>query len=94
MTRQQRRQEERRANKPEPAEIARTSSRHIGRTKGTPYSRMKLIKIEEAKPGKPAVFHVKSYTRNTGTKKITATLANIDWFIKGLPVNMKLAMLG
>jgi hypothetical protein len=94
MTRQQRRQEERRASKPAPAEINRTSSRHNNRTKGTPYSRMKLVKIDEAKHGKPAVFHVKSYTRNTGTQEIKATLENIDWFFKSLPMNMKLAMLG
>lgn len=94
MTRQQRRNEERRADKPAPSVTTRTSARHLGLTKGTPFSRAKLVKITAATDGKPAIFHTKSYTRNAATTKVKATMSNIDWFIKGLPHNMKLAMLG
>lgn len=82
-TRQQRRAEERRANKPEPAEIQRTSSRHMGRTKGQPFSRMKLVSITPAKPGVPAVFNVRGYTTNK-SQSINATWKNIDYFIQGM----------
>lgn len=93
LTRQQRRANERRADKPEPESITRTSRRHIGRTKGEPFSRMKLTSITPAQVGEPAVFNVRGYTTNK-VHKIKATLANIDWFIKGLPHQMKRQMAG
>ena len=92
-TRQVRRAKERRADKPEPAPINRTSRRHIGRTKGHPFSRMKLVSITPAEKGKPAVFNVRGYT-SSKAQSIKATYANIDWFIRGIDHNMKIAMLG
>lgn len=93
VTRQQRRAAERRADKPEPDEIQRTSRRHMGRTKGQPFSRMKLISVTPAKPGVPAVFHVRGYTTNK-SQSINATWQNIDYFIRGITDDMKMAMLG
>jgi len=93
ITRQQRRAAERRANKPEPATIERTSTRHISGTKGMPFSRMKLESITPAKDGKAAVFNVRGYTTNK-YQSVKAKLHNIDWFIRGLSLDMKLAMLG
>ena len=93
MTRQQRRATQRRADKPDPATIERTSTRHIGRTKGTPFSRIKLVKIDPAKNGKPAVFHVRGYTTNK-SQKVKAKVNNIEWFIRGLTPQMKMSMLG
>lgn len=93
MTRQQRRAEDRRASKPDPGLIARTSRRHIGRTKGKPFSRMKLVSITPADKGKPAVFNVRGYTTNK-SQSIKATYHNIDWFIRGITHEMKLGMLG
>lgn len=92
-TRQQRRATERRANKPEPSTIVRKSARHIGRTKGQPFSRMKLIDITPAENGKPAMFNVCGYTTNK-RQSVKATWQSIDWFIRGLNDEMKLAMLG
>ena len=93
MTRQQRRATERRANKPEPATIERTSMRHIGRTKGTPFSRMKLVSITPASKGMPAIFNVRGYTTNKA-QQVKATFQNIDWFIRGITPEMKVSMLG
>jgi len=93
ITRQQRRANERRADKPEPGPIDRTSRRHMGRTKGTPFSRMKLVKVTPAEQGKPAVFHVRGYTSNK-SHAIKATAQNIGWFVKGLTPSMQAAMLG
>ncbi len=93
MTRQQRRAEDRRSGKLAPALIERTSSRHIGKTKGLPFSRMKVTNIEPGSKGKPAVFHVKGQTTNK-SQKVKATMNNIDWFIRGLTPQMKAAMLG
>lgn len=93
MTRQQRRANERRANKPEPAPIERTSRRHIGRTKGQPFSSMKLVSITPAEKGKPAVFNVRGYTTNK-SQSVKATYQNIYWFIRGITHEMKLGMLG
>ena len=93
MTRQQRRATERRANKPEPAPIERTSRRHIGRTKGQPFSRMKLVSITPAEKGKPAVFNVRGYTTNKA-QSVKATYQNIDWFVRGITHEMQLGMLG
>lgn len=92
-TRQQRRAEERRADKPKPATIERTSLRHIGKTKGTPFSRMKLVSITPPEKGKPAVFNVRGYTTNK-SHKIKASWHNIDWFIKGISPDMKSSMMG
>jgi hypothetical protein len=95
MTRQQRRYEERRASKPEPGPISRTSIRWLGvRTKGQPYSRMGLEYVQPAEKGKPAVFYPKSYTRKSCPVPVKATLNTIDWFMRGVPTNMKIAMLG
>lgn len=93
MTRQQRRANERRANKPEPGTIERKSLRHIGRTKGQPYSRMKLVSITPAEKGKPAVFNVRGYTTNKA-QAVKAKYQNIDWFVRGITHDMKLGMLG
>lgn len=93
MTRQQRRATERRADKPEPATVERTSLRHAGRTKGQPFSRMKLDEIIPAQLGKPAVFKVSGYTTNK-SQMVKATFENIDWFVKGITADMKMTMLG
>jgi len=93
LTRQQRRATERRADKPEPESIVRTSLKWLGRTKGEPFSRMKLVNITPAKIGTPAVFNIRGYTTNK-VHKMKATLANIDWFVKGLPDPMKRQMAG
>lgn len=93
MTRQQRRATERRAEKPEPATVERTSCRHLGRTKGQPFSRMRLDEIIPAEPGKPAVFNVRGYTTNK-SHSIKATFENIDWFVNGITDDMKMTMLG
>jgi len=93
LTRQHRRATERRADKPEPEAISRTSLKWLGRTKGEPFSRMKLTSITPAQIGVPAVFNIRGYTTNK-VHKIKATLANIDWFVKGLPDPMKRQMAG
>lgn len=93
-TRQQRRVTERRANKPAPAFIARTSTRHLGtKTKGMPFSRMKLEEIIPGAPGQPAKFKVRGYTTNR-SQTVTATPNNIDWFVRGITPEMRMAMLG
>ncbi len=94
MTRQQQRNIDRRADKPEPGPVQRTSARHMGRTKGQPYSRAKLVSVTPATRGKPAVFNVKHHTRNVPLRSIDATYSNIDWFFKGLTFEMRMAMLG
>jgi hypothetical protein len=93
LTRQQQRAKERRANKPEPAPINRTSSRWMIGTKGQPFSRMKLVKITSSTRGVPAVFHVKGHTTNK-SQSIKATWQNIDWFVRGISDSMKYSMLG
>lgn len=93
ITRQQRRATERRSSKPEPATIERKSARHIGRTKCLPFSRMNLVKITPGQPGKPAIFHVQGYTKNRG-QDVKATPNNIDWFVRGITPEMRMAMLG
>ena len=93
-TRQVRRANERRATKMPPGEISRTSGRWLGRTKGYPFSRQKLVRIEPAKPGKPAVFHTRSNTRRSCPRPVKATVHTVDWFFPSLPENMKQAMLG
>lgn len=92
-SRQVRRQQERRAKKMEPNSTPRTSMRHMGKTKGLPYSRKNLIKITPAEPNVPAIFHVESYGGGK-YKEVKATLNNIDWFIRGLTPSMKMSMLG
>ena len=95
MTRQQRRHEERRALKPEPGPISRTAPRWLAiRTKGQPYSRHRVVEIKPAAKGKPAVFHTKSYTRRSKPVPVKADFITVDWFFKGLPANMKIAMCG
>jgi len=94
MTRQQQRNIERRADKPEPGPVHRTSARHMGRTKGQPYSRAKLVSVTPATRGKPAVFVTGSYTRNVPQRAVKATPHNIEWFFKGLTFEMRMAMLG
>lgn len=94
MTRQQQRNIDRRADKQEPGPVQRTSARHMGRTKGQPYSRAKLVSVTPATRGKPAVFVTGSYTRNAASRPVTATYSNIEWFFKGLTFEMRMAMLG
>lgn len=93
-SRQVRRAKERRSKKPVPASIERTSMRWIGRTKGQPYSRQKLLRVIAAKPGAPARFVTASHTRGGAANTIIATAANIDWFFPSLPDNMRAALLG
>lgn len=93
VSRQVRRATERRENKPDADTISRTSRRHMGRTKGEPFSKMTLVSITKSKSGVPAIFHVKSPTRGT-RQSIKATMNNITWFVKGLTPQMHLSMLG
>lgn len=96
ITRQQRRAAERRAKKPEPGEVVRTSIRHMGRrTKGRPYSRMTLQDIipSDIKTGRAAQFVLEHPTRRSWTVK-KATRELIDLFMPNLPENMVQGMLG
>ena len=94
MTRQQRRNAERLANKQGAIEIQRTSSRWMGRTKGQPYSRMKLVDVIAASKGKPAQFILRHFTKKRGVQTVTATPHNIDLFFRGLDPSMRSYMLG
>jgi hypothetical protein len=93
VSRQVSRQQERRAGKMAPNSVPRTSTRHMGLTKGMPYSRKKLIKVTPSQSNVPAVFHVSSYGGGK-YKEIKATATNLEWFIRGLTPNMKMSMLG
>ena len=93
VSRQVSRQPERRADKMAPNSIPRTSTRHMGLTKGMPYSRKKLIKVTPSQSNVPAVFHVSSYGFGK-YKQIKATPTNLEWFMRGLTPSMKMSMLG
>jgi hypothetical protein len=93
VSRQVSRQQERRAGKMAPNSIPRTSTRHMGLTKGMPYSRKKLIKITPSQSNVPAVFHVSSYGGGK-YKEIKATATNLEWFMRGLTPSLKMSMLG
>ena len=95
MTRQQRRAAERRADKPRPGTISRTSTRWLARrTKGQPFRNHRVTRIEPAEKGKPAVFHVKCYTRKSNPPPIEADFLTIDWFMPNLPANLKETLAG
>lgn len=96
VSRQVRRQEERRAKKLAPDTIERTSYRYIGqRTKGLPYRRMTLRDVIPANIalGRPAIFMLKHPTRRTACAK-PATRYLINLFMPNLPENMVQGMLG
>jgi len=93
MSRQVRRANERRANKPEPGPIALTSTRWLGRTKGQPYSRMMLKDTIPGRPGRPATLKLIHPTRRTG-RYIQATPRLVDLFFPAIPDNFRASMLG
>lgn len=93
-SRQVRRATERRANKPAPDPIERTSTRHLGRTKGQPYSHMILKSITPSTSGVPAVFNVQSPTRKSALRTVKASPYNLEYFFKGITNDMKLSLLG
>lgn len=94
MTRQQRRAVERRAGKPEPGTIQRTSYRYVGnRTKGLPFSRCKLAAMTPGSPGRPAVLLLEHPTKGRAhAKQATAELLQV--FFPRLPENLAASMLG
>lgn len=100
MTRQQRRQAERKAVKLESFESKkqpssqRTSSRWLGRTKGMPFSNSTLERIIPSSMGIPAQFVTSSNTRNTAGRVIRATNETIGWFFTSIPDSMRQALLG
>lgn len=94
VSRQVRRAQERRANKPEPGPSPLTSTRWIGRTKGMPFSRMILRDTLPGSPGRPALLLLDHPTRNTGAQVKRATPALLDLFFPSLPDNFRSSMLG
>lgn len=93
ISRQVRRANERRANKPEPDYIEPTSTRWIGRTKGQPYSRcvLKDVKLQLHGPAKMLVEHP---TRPTSRKSLRATPRLVDLFYPTMPENFRNSLLG
>lgn len=72
----------------------RTSHRWMGRTKGLPFSRMKLIDTIPQEPGKAALLVVDHPTRRRGRKNLTATPELLRVFYPSLPAPLADAMLG
>lgn len=95
MTRQQQRYLNRRSNKPDPAEVNRTSRKHaLIRTKGLPYSTKYIVDVNPSLiKGVPSKVTLGSYTKK-GT--ITRTLNNqmIDLFFPNIEPKLKLSLLG
>lgn len=87
------RAEARRAKKMPAGNVARTSFRWVGRTKGQPYSRQKVTEIIPAKSGVPATFVCQSHTRSSSSR-VNASAQNIEWFMPNLPDNLRAALLG
>lgn len=73
----------------------RTSIRWLGRrTKGMPFSRMKLVDVQpSAGPGRPAIFNMQHPTRNTTHRK-PATPPLVDLFFPAIPDNLRQSLLG
>jgi len=94
MTRQVRRQMERRAGKPPvPQEIDRTSMfRGGGGTKGVPFGRC-ILKDMKMRAGKPALLTLFHPTRGNLHVK-PATHALLDVFYPAMPEKMRWSMLG
>lgn len=70
------------------------SQRHKFRTKGTPFSRVKLVRVIPARKGVPAKFVYRHLTRGT-TRTVTATPETIGYFAGGnLPFRMATELLG
>lgn len=64
------------------------------RTKGTPFSRVKLVEVILGKKGVPAQFHYRHLTRGT-ERTVTATPETIGHFMGGnLPFHMVSELLG
>jgi hypothetical protein len=72
--------------------VTRASTRWMGRTKGLPFSRMKLVQVLH-NPGKPSMLVLRSYTRKTGHIK-QATPALLQQFFPSLPPQLSAQMLG
>jgi hypothetical protein len=82
-SRQVRRQEERRAQKPAPATIEMTSRRHLSRSKGKPFSRCLIKNVAPGMSGVPATFVLFHPTKgNYHVKKATPAL--LDVFYPGI----------
>jgi hypothetical protein len=74
--------------------VPRTSPRWLGRTKGQPYSRCKMLSfIPSRKPGEPGRFILKHPTRR-GRQVVPATPELIEQFVPAAPLDMRNAMLG
>ncbi|WP_191569126.1 hypothetical protein [Paracoccus yeei] len=73
-----------------------TSVRWLGRrTKGLPFSRMKLVDVAPATGrGRPAIFALKHPTRGGGVRIRPATPLLVDVFFPALPENLRASMLG
>jgi hypothetical protein len=85
-SRQVRRQNERRATKPEPGPVQITSRRHLKRTKGLPFSRCVMKEVIPGKPGTPAGLLLFHPTKNKYHVKM-ATPALLDVFYPGIGKN-------
>lgn len=74
----------------------RTSVRWLGRrTKGLPFSRMKLVEVAPATGrGRPSIFAMKHPTRGGGVRIRPATPLLVDVFFPALPENLRASMLG
>lgn len=73
----------------------RTSIRWLGRrTKGMPFSRMKLVEVMPSPgSGRPATFVLDHPTRKTAHRK-PATPQLVDVFFPSIPENLRRDMLG
>lgn len=95
VSRQVRRAAERRASKPAPADQPLTSIRWLGRrTKGQPFSRMKLEKVIPTPPGTPSIFVLSHPTKRRPVKHLHATPALMSVFFPSLPEKLAAFHLG
>ena len=68
--------------------VVRTASRWLGRTKKTPFSRVKVVGYNPAHKGKPGEIIYRHYTRKSG-RALPATPENIQALVgKNLPFHM------